>query len=76
MQDQPFRIDKTHFEILSYEQADKKINDHSDMTWQERFVLHQYLNSIAYGYAGHEAPAMDKTIFNCRKLSDGEHSLP
>ena len=76
MEEQPFRIDRTHFEILSYEQADKEINDHSDMTWQERFTLHQYLNSIAYAYAGREAPGIDKTIFSCRKFSNGEHFLP
>jgi hypothetical protein len=71
-----FRIDRTHFEILSFEEADKKINDHSDMTWKDRLYLVQYLNGIAFGYAGKEAPVMDKTIFNYGKLSDGKHIIP
>ena len=76
MSDQTFRLDRSHFEILSFEQADQKINDHSEMSRQERFALYHYLNSIAYGYAGLTPPAMDKTVFSCRKLSDGEYLLP
>ena len=71
--DNAFRFDRNHFSILSFEQADKEIKDYSELSWQDRFRIHQYLNSIAYGYAGQEAPAMDKTIFSFGKTEDGQH---
>jgi hypothetical protein len=68
-----FKLDKNYSSVLSFEQADKEFNDYSQLTWQERFRVHQYLNSIAYGYANQEAPKMDKTIFVMGKLSDGKY---
>ena len=70
-----FKLDRTHFRILTLEQADKELNDHSSMDWKERLMLHQYLNSIAYGYVNKEKPVLDRTIFHARKLTDGEHFL-
>lgn len=58
-----YKMDRTAFEILSFEEADISMNNHRNMTWQERLLLLRYLNSIAYGYAGGEEPRMDKTIF-------------
>ena len=66
-----YRLDRNKFSILSFEQADKEFNDYSLLSWQERFHIHQHLNSIAYGYAGKEPPKMDKTIFCCGKIGDG-----
>jgi hypothetical protein len=71
--DKEYRLDRTQFSILSFEQADKEITDYSQLTWQERFRIHQHLNSIAYGYAGRQPPKMDKTIFSCGKIEDGQH---
>lgn len=70
MKDQ-FRLDRTHSEVLSFEEADRQINDHSDLDWKERFRLHQYLNSIAYGYVDGEPPKMDKSIFSAGKQGHG-----
>lgn len=71
--DKELRLDRNQFSILSFEQADKEINDYSQLSWQERFRIHQYLNSIAYGYAGQEPPVMNKKIFSFGKLEDGQH---
>lgn len=68
-----FKLDRNQFSILSFEEADKEFNDYTALSWQERFRIHQYLNSIVYGYAGKEPPKMDKTIFSYGKLTDGEH---
>ncbi|MGB4847760.1 MAG: hypothetical protein WBP41_07550 [Saprospiraceae bacterium] len=65
-----FKLDRTHFQILSFEQVDKELNDHSSMDWKERLLLHQYLNSIAYGYLNQEIPRLDRTVFQARKFSD------
>lgn len=71
--DNQYRLDRTQFSILSFEEADKEFNDHSQLTWQERFRIHNHLNAIAYGYAGKAAPAMEKTIFSYGKTADGQH---
>ncbi len=70
-----FKLDRTSFQILTFEQADKELNDNSRLDWKERLLLHQYLNSIAYGYVNKDAPILDRTIFNARKISDGKHIL-
>ncbi|MCY7309955.1 MAG: hypothetical protein SGI96_07950 [Bacteroidota bacterium] len=74
MQDS-YRLDRTRFSILSFSEADKDNIDHSQLSWQERCRIHQYLNAIAYSYAGKEAPRMDKTILSYRKIGDGKHFL-
>ena len=66
-----YKLDRNSFQILSFEQADKELNDHSTMDWKQRLLLHQYLNSIAYGYLNQEIPRMDRTKFEARKFSDG-----
>lgn len=68
-----YKLDRSKFSILSFEEADKEFNDYSQVSWQERFRIHQHLNSIAYGYAGKKAPEMDKTVFSCGKIKDGQH---
>ncbi len=71
--EEDFRLDRTQFSALSYEQADKEFNNYSTLHWKERFRIHQYLNSIVYGYAGKEAPTMDKTVFSSGKIENGEY---
>lgn len=63
-----YRLDRTHFEALTFEEADKNINNHKHMSWKERLQLLLYLNSIAYGYANNKTPKMDKQIFRARKF--------
>ena len=70
-----YRLDRTQFSILSFSQADNDFNNHHELDWQERFRIHQYLNSITYGYANSEPPIMDKTIFSYRKIDDGKYLL-
>jgi hypothetical protein len=67
-----FRLDRTYSTVLSFEEADKEFNDYSALSWQERFRIHQHLNSIVYGYAGKEPPRMDKTVFSYGKIEDGK----
>src|SRR6185503_13520847 len=39
---EPFKLDRNSFQILSFEEADKELNDHSSMDWKQRLILHQY----------------------------------
>jgi len=66
-----YKLDRTQFQMLTLREADLAFNDHTDMSYQERFKLMRYLNSIAYGYAGSMEPRMDRTVFQARKLNDG-----
>ena len=70
-----YKLDRTHFQILSFDEADKELNNHSSLDWKQRLLLHQYLNSIAYGYVNKDMPRLDRTVFYARKLIDGEHLL-
>lgn len=69
------KLDRNHFQILTLKEADAEWNDHSSLDWKQRLLLHQYLNSIAYGYVNQKMPELDRTLFHARKLSDGEHLL-
>jgi hypothetical protein len=66
-----YKLDRTAFEVLTFEEADIKMNNHRDMSWQERLQLLRYLNSIAYKYVNSTEPILDKTIFSARKQTHG-----
>ncbi len=66
-----YRLDRSHFQMLTLQEADDQWNDHSPLDWKQRLRLTLYLNSIAYGYVGQEIPVMDRTVFKARKLADG-----
>ncbi len=63
-----FRLDRTSFRAMTMEEADKAMTDYTDCTWQERFKIANYLNSVAYNYPLNNPPKMDKTICTPRNL--------
>ena len=63
-----YKFDRTAFEILTFEEADNRMNDHRHLSWKERLHLARHLISIAYGYLKQEEPQMDKTVFSMRKI--------
>lgn len=67
-----YRLDRSHFQMLTLNEADEEWNDHSQLDWKERLRLTLYLNSMAYGYVGEDMPIMDRTVFQARKLTDPE----
>jgi hypothetical protein len=44
------------------------------LTWQERMIVANYLNSIKYNYPENEPPRMDKTAFSMRSRNDPDKS--
>ncbi len=61
-----YKLDRTAFGARN---ASEQINygkEHQKLTWQERLRIHNYLNSIAYGYDLDNPPRMDKTIFQIK----------
>ena len=69
MSDSPkkFRIDRTAFEARNASELVNYWKAYQNTTWQERLRIHQYLNSIAYGYDLDNPPRMDETIFQIKK---------
>lgn len=68
MSDSPvkFKLDRTAFHARN---ASEQINygkEYRDLTWQQRMRIHQYLNSIAYGYDLNNPPKMDRTVFSMK----------
>lgn len=62
-----FQIDRTAFAALSFEEADKQMNDTTSNTWKERLEIANRLIAIAYNFPLHNPPRMDKTFFETRK---------
>ena len=62
-----FKLDRTAYCEMSFEEADKAINDFSTATWQERLIVANRLTSIAYNYPINNKPPMDKTVFELIK---------
>lgn len=68
MSDSPkkFRLDRTAFEARNASEQVNYGKAYQNTTWQERLRIHQYLNSIAYGYDLDNPPRMDKTVFQIK----------
>lgn len=40
------------------------------LTWQERLIITNYLNSIKYNYPEDQPPRMDRTYFKARSMAE------
>jgi hypothetical protein len=58
-----YRLDKSAFEALSFDEADKQMNSSEGLTWHESIMHFNYLMSVSFGFLGKEWPRMDKTHF-------------
>lgn len=69
MSDSPkkYKLDQTAFQARNASEQVNYGKEHQKFTWQERMRIHQYLNSIAYGYDLDNPPRMDKTFFQIKK---------
>jgi hypothetical protein len=69
MENFQYRLDRTAFQMLSFEEADASMHASNAVTQEERFRYFNYLMSIAYRFLGEPWPAMEKTFFEKRKRS-------
>lgn len=69
MSDSPkkYKLDRTAFQARNASEPVNYGKENQKLTWQERLRIHQYLNSIAYGYDLDNPPRMDKTFFQIKK---------
>lgn len=58
-----YRLDKTAFQALSFDEADKDINNSAGLSYEERMNHFNYLMRVAYSFLNEEWPRMDKTVF-------------
>lgn len=61
-----YRLDRTAFQARSASEQVDYGKEYQHLTWQELMKIHQYLNSIAYGYDLNNPPRMDKTVFQIK----------
>lgn len=68
MSDTPkkYRLDRTAFEARNASEQVNYGKEYQTLTWQERMRIHQYLNSIAFGYDLNNPPRMDKKVFQIK----------
>ncbi len=67
MQYSEYRLDRTAFQKLSFEEADKQMQQSKDISRQERCRQFNYLMSVAYRFLGEQWPVMNRTVFEMRK---------
>jgi hypothetical protein len=68
-----YRLDRSQFSKLSFEDADREINDYKKNTPQERLENANRLIAIAYNFSFNNPPKMDKNYFKARSLNNGKH---
>ena len=67
MQQSKYRLDRTAFQKLSFEEAEKQMQQSKNISQQERFRQFNYFMSVAYRFLGEPWPQMDRTVFEMRK---------
>lgn len=67
MENLNFKLDRSSFQVLSFKEADKQINDTKSLSIEERIKQFNYLMSVAYRFFGKPWPKMDRTHFEKKK---------
>lgn len=64
-----YRLDRTAFKAMTFEEADNYMRNYKDVSWQERLEIAWYLTSIAYKFDMNNPPRMDKSVFEMKKIN-------
>ena len=62
--DLSFRLDKTAFQAMTFEEADDYQRDYRNYSAKQRLEIALYLTSMAYNFDMNNPPRMDKTVFS------------
>jgi len=65
-----YRLDRTAFKAQTAEEANGKPGYYKTLTWQERLIVANYLNSIKYNYPENEPPKIDRTVFRAWSMEE------
>lgn len=61
-----YRLDKSLFKAHTFEEADNHAAYYKSITWQKRFEVAMYLNSIVFKLVNEPNPKMNKQLFSAR----------
>jgi hypothetical protein len=67
MEDLNYKLDRTAFQALSYEEAEKQITSSINFSIDDRINHFNYLMSVAYRFFGEQWPPMDRFHFEKKK---------
>ena len=62
-----YRLDKTAFKAMSFEEADDYQRNYKNYSVHERLEIALYLTSVAYNFDINYPPRMNKEIFSISK---------
>lgn len=68
-----FKLDRTQFAAMSFDEAHKAFNDYKLNTAQERLEIANRLTAVAYNFPVGSPPAMDKTFFEAGNLQNRKY---
>ena len=61
-----YRLDKTIFKAHTAAEADNHSSYYKNISWQKRFEIMLYLNSIVFKLVNDPIPKMNKQLFSAR----------
>jgi hypothetical protein len=61
-----YRLDKTMFKAHTATEADDHGSYYKNISWQKRFEIMLYLNSIVFKLVNDPIPKMNKQLFSAR----------
>ena len=61
-----YRLDKKKFKAHTFEEADNHASNYKNVSWQKRFEIALYLNSIVFKLVNEPNPKMNKQLFSVR----------
>ena len=67
MENSKFRLDKTVFQSLTFQEADEQMRESFNSSPEEQIEYFNYLVSIAYQFLGKSWPQMDRNHFEMIK---------
>ena len=67
MENSKFRLNKTVFQSLTFQEADKQMREAFNSSPEERIEYFNYLMSVAYQFLGKPWPQMDRNHFELIK---------
>ena len=67
--DNKYRLDRTAFRTMTFEEADNYTRYYKDITWKERLEISLYLTSMGYKFDRNNPPRMNKSVFEIKKIN-------
>ena len=67
MESNPYKLDRSAFKMLTFEEAATEMQDSKSLSQEERFRQFNYLMSVAFRFMNKPWPRMDRNHFEMIK---------